>query len=113
MGEIALSLVTGIIQALYLDWNFVELALILLLAAARQKFLTGFFDRFELAAAHLARHRGLCITCAFLAPILFRLALLPWDPMPQPGLPDEFSHQLLADTLLHLHETPSILIRPT
>lgn len=101
MGEIALSLVTGIIQALYLDWNFVELALILLLVAARQKLLTGFFDRFELAAAHLARRRGLCITCAFLVPILFRLAVLPWVPMPQPGLPDEFSHQLLADTLLH------------
>lgn len=101
MGDIALSLTAGIFQAFYLDLNFVELALILLLGVARHKLLGGFFDRFELAAARLASRRGLCITGAFLVPILIRLALLPWDPMPQPGLPDEFSHQLLADTLLH------------
>ncbi len=40
--------------------------------------------------------------CLFVAPIALRLLLLPNHPVPFPNVYDEFSHLLVADTLLHL-----------
>ncbi len=41
------------------------------------------------------------MTLLFAAPIVMRLLLLPHHPVPVPNLYDEFSHLLVADTLLH------------
>ncbi len=61
----------------------------------------------------------------FLAPIALRLLLLPNHPVPVPNIYDEFSHLLVADTLLHFRlanpphpmhrffETFFVLQRPT
>ncbi len=101
MFDIPIFLAAGIAQSFYLDLNFIEVALLAVLAISRRSLLKAWLDRFEEHASSLATRRVLCITLAFVAPILIRVALLPWNPPPQPWIADEFSHQLVADTLLH------------
>src|ERR1700737_1219685 len=52
-------------------------------------------DRFRSSA----RHVNLYILAAALLPLLVRLPILPWLPAPEPWVPDEFGHLLVADTL--------------
>ncbi len=75
-------------------------------------------------AAFAGKKRTAMLTL-FLVPIALRLALLPNHPVPTPNVYDEFSHLLVADTLLHLRlanpahpmhrffETFFVLQRPT
>jgi hypothetical protein len=98
------SLVISVLFALLsllLDLNYVEIGLLLLCALGLRFFRRSWFDRVERAAARLANRRAVCIALAFFAPILFRVAVLPWAPVPVPWVPDEFSHLLIADTLAH------------
>jgi hypothetical protein len=50
----------------------------------------------------LAAHTKICMALLFVSPIALRLLLLPNHPAPVPDIYDEFSHLLVADTLLHL-----------
>ena len=78
------------------DWLEFFFAFVLILSAfiwtpALQRLLASFATRTRLAMLAL-----------FLTPIALRLALLPNHPVPMPNVYDEFSHLLMADTLLHL-----------
>jgi hypothetical protein len=96
-----LFFIVGALRSLVVDLTYVEIGLLLLCAFGLRFFLRAGFDRVERAAARLANRRAVCIALAFFAPILFRVAVLPWAPVPTPWVPDEFSHLLIADSLAH------------
>ncbi len=76
------------------DWVELALAgLLVLFALARR--------RCESLALRLAHRTGWCMAALALAPVLLRVALLPQYPVPTPSGSDDFSHLLVADTLLH------------
>src|SRR5947208_2730678 len=51
--------------------------------------------------AWLARRRGLAVVVVGASSMALRAAVLPILPIPYPGLQDEFSYQLMADTFAH------------
>src|ERR1700692_2570771 len=78
--------------------DFIELtiaALLVLLILISRPWLEPY-------ARRLAPRSGWCMLLLAILPIALRLALLPHHPVPSPDIYDEFSHLLVADTLLHL-----------
>jgi hypothetical protein len=55
----------------------------------------------EPCARGVASRTGWCMVLLAALPVALRLLLLPHHPVPSPGVSDEFSHLLVADTLRH------------
>jgi hypothetical protein len=89
--------------------------------AYSERVLTAFVLTFR----NFADRQWVAIAAVTLFPIVFRLLLLPWLPIPSPAVHDEYGHLLIADTLasgrlsnpthpfwIHF-ESPYLLHQPT
>jgi hypothetical protein len=77
------------------DWALFLITGLLLLAAF------AWHSPLQRAFFALAERKRTCVMGLFLTPIVMRLLLLPYHPVPVADIYDEFSQLLMADTLLH------------
>jgi hypothetical protein len=96
--EILLMTLGGLWQGVRQDFNLLEIVLIAVGVWGSQYWLRPAFSRLRLPNP---KHPAIAAIVAALVAVALRIALHPLLHAPVPVVSDEFSHLLLADTLLH------------